>query len=40
MNVKEKDPDTLQSEELDPSWVNHWQEDKNGKEPKTKQLTF
>jgi hypothetical protein len=38
MNPKEKDPNTT-AEELDPDWVNHWQEDDHKKEH-TKQLTF
>ena len=41
MNPKENDPDTLQLlDELDPEWVNLWHENKNKKEPTTKQLTF
>jgi hypothetical protein len=39
MNPKEKDPDPT-TQELDPEWVNHWQEDDLKKEPNIKQLTF
>jgi hypothetical protein len=39
MNTEEKNPKTT-TEELDPDWVNHWQENENKKEPNTKQLTF
>jgi|WetSurMetagenome_2_1015567.scaffolds.fasta_scaffold33709_4 hypothetical protein len=39
MKTEEKNPDTI-AEELDPDWVNHWQDDDNKKEPNTKQLTF
>jgi hypothetical protein len=35
----EGDPDTT-IEELDPEWVNNWQENNNKKQPNTRQLTF
>jgi hypothetical protein len=39
MNSEENASETL-GEEVDPDWVNHWQEKNDKKEAITKQLTF
>jgi hypothetical protein len=39
MNQEENCPDTLVGE-IDPEWVNHWEEDNEKKGHSTKQVTF
>jgi hypothetical protein len=41
MNAEKNELDTFQlHEEVDPEWVNLWDDCKTKKEPGTKQLTF